>query len=272
MRLRLKHSPSAENYAIYRRGPVTSASLFKPTLALSAEVPDLSISFQSLSRPNAEVVGQSFIASLYGAQSADEPYRHWTLSNLFSPDVVAALRALPFQPPELGGVSGARELHNNTRRYFDAENNARYPVCGAVAAAFQSPEVVGAIRRVTGAPIDDCFLRIEYAQDIDGFWLKPHTDLGVKKLTLLYYLGEGEDQADLGTDIYSADRTWAKRYPFDLNSALIFVPSDSTWHGFEPRRIKGVRKSVIINYVTDDWIARDQLAYPQRAVCEQAAL
>jgi hypothetical protein len=45
------------------------------------------------------------------------------------------------------------------------------------------------------------------------------------------------------------------------NQALIFVPGDHTWHGFEPRKIDGVRKSVIINYVTHEWRDRSQLAY-----------
>jgi len=211
-----------------------------------------------------------FIDSLGRARPVIEPYRHWTLSEIFPGDVVEALRDLPFTAPSLDGVSGARELHNNPRRYFDAENNAEHPVCAAVAEAFQSPTVVSAIIEATGAPIEDCYLRIEYAQDVDGFWLHPHTDLGVKKLTLLYYLGEGESQSDLGTDLYGADRSWARRYAFDPNTALVFVPSDITWHGFEPRPINGVRKSVIINYVTDDWRAREQLAYPDMPVAARA--
>jgi hypothetical protein len=47
---------------------------------------------------------------------------------------------------------------------------------------------------------------------------------------------------------------------------MIFVPSDKTWHGFEPRTITGVRKSVILNYVTHDWRAREQLSYPETPV------
>jgi hypothetical protein len=30
--------------------------------------------------------------------------------------------------------------------------------------------------------------RVEYAQDVDGFWLEPHTGLGVKTFTTLLYL------------------------------------------------------------------------------------
>src|SRR6185437_8560747 len=93
--------------------------------------------------------------------------------------------------PGLEGVSGKRELHNDTRRYFDSEGMAQFPVMRAVAEVMQSPEVVRAIAEAFDAPIDDTFLRLEYAQDVDGFWLEPHTDLGVKKFTGLIYLSQG---------------------------------------------------------------------------------
>ena len=44
------------------------------------------------------------------------------------------------------------------------------------------------------------------------------------------------------------------------------MPSNNTWHGFEPRTITGVRRSVIVNYVTDEWRAREQLAFDGRPV------
>jgi len=212
-----------------------------------------------------EAAKATLAASLRAAPRAEAPYRHWDLSNIFGAETVAELNSLPFPAPDLGGVSGARELHNNTRRYFDADNIAAFPVCRTIAETFQDPETVAMIEQVTGANLDGCYLRIEYAQDVDGFWLAPHTDLGVKKLTMLYYLGD-EDQADLGTDIYADADTWAKRSTFSADCALVFVPSNNTWHGFTPRPIGGVRKSVIINYVTDEWRAREQLAYPSQPV------
>ena len=47
---------------------------------------------------------------------------------------------------------------------------------------------------------------------------------------------------------------------------MIFVPSSNTFHGFEPRTIEGVRKSVIINYVTTEWRAREQLSFPDHPI------
>ncbi len=184
-------------------------------------------------------------------------------------DVADALDALPFPAPQLLGISGSREIHNNTRRYLDPAAIAAHPVCRSVAEAFQDPRTVATVEKLTGAQLGGCCLRIEYAQDTDGFWLQPHTDLGVKKFTLLYYLSP-ESDADLGTDVYADATTWSHRAPFVPGAALAFVPSDNTWHGFEPRRIPVVRKSLIVNYVTAEWRARDQLAYPDTPVTGHA--
>jgi hypothetical protein len=205
-------------------------------------------------------------ASLDAATPIAAPYLHWRLQNLLPESTAQALAALPFHAPDLHGVSGKRELHNDSRHYFDAGNNARYPVCDAVARFFQAPGTVRALQDATGADLANTNLRIEYALDTDCFWLQPHTDLGVKKITILYYLPDGLDQESLGTDLYSDDSTWAARVPFQWNSALVFVPSDKTFHGFERRDIPRVRRSVIINYVTQAWIARDQLAFPTTPV------
>lgn len=195
----------------------------------------------------------------------ERPYRNWRLSGLFPEPVGRQLAELPFAPPQLHGVSGRRELHNGDRSYFAGEVLNRHHVARQVADVFQSPSVVGAFARSTGAHLDGTYLRIEYAVDADGFWLEPHTDLGVKALTLLIQL-PAEGQADLGTDLYAGPGTWCERAAFEWNGALMFVPSDRTWHGFEPRAIAGVRRSLIVNYVTEAWRAREQLAYPSQPV------
>jgi hypothetical protein len=126
--------------------------------------------------------------------------------------------------------------------------------------------VVRAIETRTGSDLAGTYVRLEYAQDMEGFWLEPHTDLGVKRFTMLMYLADSADQADLGTDVYRDPETWAKRPPFIDNTALVFVPGANTWHGMARRPIRGVRRSLIMNYVTNEWRAREQLAYPDRPV------
>lgn len=217
-----------------------------------------------------ELCRRGFAASLRAALREEAPYRHWLLSGALPPALAAAMDALPFPAPALGGQSGSRELHNNTRRYFDPAAIAAHPICRSVAEAFQADDTVAAVEEVTGARLDGCYLRIEFAQDTEGFWLAPHTDLGVKKFTLLCYLGP-DGWPDLGTDIYSAAGAWSHRTPFIPGAAMAFVPSDRTWHGFEPRPMPTVRKSLIVNYVSDEWRAREQLAYPHAPVVGRSA-
>ncbi|MEW5963513.1 MAG: 2OG-Fe(II) oxygenase, partial [Pseudomonadota bacterium] len=117
-----------------------------------------------------------------------------------------------------------------------------------------------------GTKLAGSYLRVEYAQDSGGFWLEPHTDLGVKLFTMLLYMSRDPEHADLGTDIYDTGKRHVGRSPFASNTAFVFVPSDITFHGFEPRTIPGVRKSIIINYVTNEWRAREQLAFPDQPI------
>lgn len=213
-----------------------------------------------------DAIVASLIKSFETGKRGEKPYRHWFLQNCLPSDVVEKVLHLPFEAPALGGVSGKREVHNATRKYFDAENMARYPVCNDFNAALQDKRVTSAIDRVFGTKLAGTYLRVEYAQDTNGFWLEPHTDLGVKSFTFLLYLSTDPSHSNLGTDIYDADKKHVGASPFASNAAMIFVPSDITYHGFEPREIKGIRKSIIINYVTNEWRAREQLAYPEQPI------
>lgn len=208
----------------------------------------------------------TMLASIDTAQQSDQPYRHWLVSECLPAPMLGSVLALPFEAPALEGVSGKRELHNATRKYFDAENQKSFPVCAQFCAAFQDPRLTDRIAGQFGAVLGGTYLRVEYAQDIDGFWLEPHTDLGVKTFTMLLYISNDPQHQSLGTDIYDLDKTPVGRSPFLPNSAFIFVPSSTTYHGFERRTIDGVRKSIIINYVTNEWRAREQLAFPDRPI------
>lgn len=214
----------------------------------------------------ADNIVECFSNCLDASNRSDTPYTHWILEGCFPADTIDSINALPFPTPELGGISGKRELHNATRRYFDAENREKHDVVRAVSDAFQDKRITNKISEDCGTNLSGTYLRIEFAQDTDGFWLEPHTDLGVKLFTLLLYLSDEDGHAELGTDIYDAGKNHAGRSPFTPNAAMVFVPSDITYHGFESRPIQGVRKSLIINYVTDEWRAREQLAFPESPI------
>lgn len=216
------------------------------------------------------ITSDAVVASMHeaiaNAKHSPSPYKHWFLTNCLPDDAVAQIQALPFEAPGLSGISGKRELHNATRKYFDAENSAKFPVCKAVVDGFQSHAMTNELERAFGLNLKGSYLRIEFAQDTNGFWLEPHTDLGVKVFTMLLYLSTDPQHSVLGTDIYDNDKKHIGRSPFVPNGAMIFVPSNNTYHGFEPRQIDGVRKSIIINYVTNEWKAREQLAFPQTPI------
>jgi len=215
---------------------------------------------------SAEDVVSTLLNSFAQARQNETPYRHWFLSSCLPEDTLDDILELPFEAPELGGVSGKRELHNATRTYFDIDNREKYAHCEAFSQAFQDKRVTETIERKFGTNLDGTYLRIEYAQDIGGFWLQPHSDLGVKNFTMLLYASKDEAHKNLGTDIYDADKQHVTQSPFESNGALVFVPADNTYHGVEPRTIEGVRKSIIINYVTDEWRAREQLAFPNAPI------
>ena len=90
--------------------------------------------------------------------------------------------------------------------YVDAGHIERCPACRVVAETFHSPQTTKSLEALCGISLAGNLLRIEYTNDRDGFWLAPHTDIGVKKFTMFIYLSRDLENADWGTDIYrSAD-------------------------------------------------------------------
>ena len=202
----------------------------------------------------------AFLASLAHCRAETAPFRHWLLEDALAAETGDAIARLPVAPAANGLYDGTREVNNSTRVFFDADMCGRHPACAATVATFKDPTVIAAIEETCAVDLSGGLLRIEYTQDRTGFWLEPHTDISVKLFTMLVYLGRDPDLADCGTDIYDGDHKWVGRAPYGFNKGLIFIPGSDTWHGYAPRPIAGVRKSIIVNYVTDDWRDRFELA------------
>jgi len=207
-----------------------------------------------------------FLKALDGSQRITKPYRHWLMKDILPLDQAEALHALPVPAPSGLTFSGRRETNNVTRFYFNAEAHEKFPATRALAEAFQDPKTIASIEKECGIDLTGTSLRLEFCQDTDGFWLEPHTDIGVKQYTMLIYLSKGKGSEDWGTDVYDQDLKWTHRAPCHFNSGLIFIPGTDTWHAVDPRPISGVRKSIIINYVAPEWRARHELAYPETPV------
>ena len=200
------------------------------------------------------------------AVRGDVPFRHWRMQGMLPDNIVAALAGLDLAVPQRGDTAGRRETHNASRRFFDAAMQGQSGAAAAVADAFQSREVVALWREACGAALAGCRLRIEYCQDVGGFWLEPHTDIGAKKFTMLIYLVDPPAGECWGTDLLYPDGTLAQRATGAANSAVIFIPGADTWHGFAKRPISGVRRTLIVNYVGPEWRATHELCFPGQAV------
>ncbi len=202
------------------------------------------------------------LACLDRAQHCPEPFDYWLLDDVLPMASIKAIAGLPFAPPNAPLFDGRRESNNSTRVYFNPEQQARFAVCRDVVAAFRDPAVIARLTRLTGADVAKGHLRVEYCQDVDGFWLEPHLDISVKLFTMLVYLSDDPNLRDAGTDIYDGppEHHLVTSAPYEQNKGLIFIPGTNSWHGFSKRPIRGLRKSIIINYVAPAWQSRYELA------------
>lgn len=204
-----------------------------------------------------------FLSCLNQSHHVNSPYDYWLLHDVFSEHVVAELANLPFLPPANPVFEGRRESNNSTRVYFTPENQKRFPACREVVSIFSDPSVIDKLQDKTHADLSKGHLRVEYCQDVNGFWLEPHLDISVKYFTMLVYLSDDPNLFDAGTDVYDAspEHKLVATAPYERNAGLIFIPGKNTWHGFSKRPIHGLRKSIIINYVSPEWLSKGELAY-----------
>jgi len=201
------------------------------------------------------LIADTFLGCLKRAKHLSKPFHHWLLSGALPIEDVEAVANLPLPPPSGVKFDGRRETNNSTRMFFTAENQEKYPVCRRIAGAFKQPRTRKLIEATTGADLSDGHLRIEYCQDAPGFWLEPHTDIFVKKYTMLVYLSDDPKLSMAGTDIHEGPPAfkYVGTAPYGKNLGVIFIPGVDTWHGVGHHPITQLRKSIIINYVTSDW-------------------
>ncbi len=213
---------------------------------------------------DAESIAESLIASFDACRFGAKPYRHWLPERMLPEDACLGLDALPVAPPRIEDTRGKRETHNSSRLFFGVEARRKFAACDALANALQSEAVVSRLEHLCDIDLSEAFLRVEYCLDTDGFWLEPHTDIGVKLFTMLIYLSNEPGSEGWGTDILDQQLKLVATTPYRRNAGLIFIPAADTWHGFHRRPIDGVRRSLIVNYVKPEWRNRHELAFPER--------
>ncbi len=215
----------------------------------------------------ATALAANVVAVLGNARNETQPFKHWLFRNILPPAVCHDIIALPIVPVAVADTYGKRDSHNDIRRFFSPAMQEQYPVMRLVAEAFQSEPVARAVEKLCSVRLKGSYLRVEYCQDRDGFWLEPHMDIKEKFITMQLYLNTGVSADKLGTDLYDNDKKPFSTAPSQLGEGMVFVPKEpNSWHGFEKRHIPDVRRSLIINYVTDDWRSCHELSFPEQKV------
>ncbi len=199
------------------------------------------------------------VQALAHGRAQHSPFQHWLIDSALPPALLTAADGLILTDEATAVANGRREVINADRRFLDRQSVAEDACAAALAEAFENCQTRRRISALCGIDLSGSLLRIELAADRDGFWLEPHTDIAAKRLTLLIYLSEGPESEDWGTDLYDANREPVGRVSARRNSGLMFVPGHYTWHGFERRKITGIRRSLIVNYVDPDWRSRHEL-------------
>jgi len=207
------------------------------------------------------------VSALQNAHCTTVPFRHWLFQDAIFTDVCQEIVSMPIKAPVIEETYGKRDSHNELRNFFTPDLQEKRYAVSMVANIFQSSLVARAIEKLCDIKLQGSYLRIEYCQDHNGFWLEPHMDIKEKLMTMQIYLNTGADAATLGTDLYDADKKHHSTAPSEMGQGMIFIPSEpNSWHGFEKRPIRDLRRSLIINYVTDDWRARHELAFPEQPI------
>jgi len=193
------------------------------------------------------MAGQAaLIASLGQALAVAFPYPHWLLTKTLPPDLVRALAALPLAMPAAACVGCPRPAAARRHPIMRFETEG-FAACRAVAETFRSPATTAMLSKTLGIELSDCRPSLTLAREVDGFRDPPRTRSGEARVTLMIALATG-GQRNLGPDIYFGSGEWASQAPWKPGCALAFAPSGRSWHGFEPRMIREMRTSLIVDY------------------------
>lgn len=199
-------------------------------------------------RAPAAALDEAVARSLAAATQAHFPFRHLRLEALLPATVAAALRALPYAPPSVLPTWGRPAAAGRRTRRLRLQGADAAPVCQALARAFAAPAATALIARRAGVEVADCAIRLSLVQEVDGYACEPRTDEGQARFRIVVALPPSH-QSDLGPDLYADPETWAAQLPWSPGAAFAFAPAADTWHGFEPRLIRRLRASLVIDYV-----------------------
>jgi len=198
--------------------------------------------------------------NLKNAELKTNPFNHWIFNKVLPIKIAEDFLKLLIDVPEISFYSGKRETNNSTRVFLNKENCSKYSCMQDVVDIFNNPEIILQLSNICGKNLTKGKLRIEYTMDTGSFWLEPHLDIKEKMITFLVYLSNDPNSSEWGTTVYNNDLTFHSKAPYKQNLGLMFMADKNTWHGVPEQNIQGIRRNLIINYVTSDWKSVHELA------------
>lgn len=195
------------------------------------------------------------------AAESDYPFQHWIVEDMLPKALTDQILAVRIPKTQGFVYDGTRASDSKLtpggtppkRMFIGKDTKNEHPFFQDLVDAFLSKEVLELVDTKFHVPTQDLYLRVEYINDFDGFFLEPHKDIIEKQFTLLLFLGDGPEH--MGTDFYDTDLNVVKTVKFGHNRGYVFTPSENSWHGLERKPIPDRRCSLLINYVTfkTDW-------------------
>lgn len=184
------------------------------------------------------------------------PFKHWEVENALPTELTEQILAVRIPRTDGFAYDGTRASDSQLRpggtpprrMFIDTNTKDSHPFFQDLIDALLSEPVIEVVNNKFGVDTTDLYLRVEYINDFDGFFLDPHKDIVEKRFSMLLFLGDGPEH--MGTDFYDADLNVVKTVSFRHNNAYVFLPGDDTWHGLEKKSIPDRRCSLLINYVT----------------------
>lgn len=182
------------------------------------------------------------------------PWEHYTTDNFLPPDIFDALKQIEINSDN-SLCEGTRT--NVTGRYFFTPD--RTDSCTTNLVHFMKRNL-DALYDMYGYDLSNSVLRMELAQDDCSFWQECHLDALEKRITIIVYISRDDETVNLGTDLFYEKDGESIRVEWKDNRAVVFKPTEHTWHSFSPREFEGKRRVLLINLVDKDkWNSKEQI-------------
>jgi len=214
------------------------------------------------------------------AADVAEPFAHLELSNIFPPDVYAAMvenmpGAHDYRPMSGRSKEARRDdgvptrtkmdlLPEHIRHLSPAQRAVWEPVgealcCDAVREAFRRRLAVGLAKRFGDEAKKVPMYPIPVlTRDVAGYRIGIHPDTRRKAMTIQLYLPRDESIRHVGTAFHrhvgpgKKDFAEARRMPFTPNVGYAFAVGEDTWHGVETLGPEvSTRDSILLTYFVD---------------------